>query len=307
MLKRLFGPKEFYRRVMNVTIPIMLQQVLIMVVGLADNIMVGQLNQDVISGVYVATKVLFVVNFLMFGAIEGASVFFAQFVGADDEKHIKQCFNFKIYAEILACIIGFVVLFFFGKPLALLFDNEVRATIAVSYLRIYILCLPAFAIFYSIASSFREINKAIYPMISSIIGLAANIILNYIFIFILKKGAVGAAIATVIARYIEMAFLVIIAMIKKPVFINNIFTNAKIDKKLLKIMTIKSIPLLVNEVLWALGQTILVYAYSKTGELSSAALSISQALIDVFTIAIVALGNGIAIIMGALQYYKDHS
>lgn len=298
MLKKLFGPKSFYIKVMTITIPIMLQQVLITIVGLADNIMVGQLDQDVISGVYIASKILFVVNFLIFGATEGASIFFAQFIGSNDKKHVKQCFNFKIYAETICCVIGMFILYFGGKPLALLFENETRAEIAANYLKIYTICLPFFSIFYAIASSFRESNNAIIPMVSSIIGLISNVALNFVFIFGLGLGANGAAIATVIARFMEMLFVLIMMFIKKPIFANNIFKNFKIDLVLLKRMIIKSFPLLINEILWSTGQTILIYAYSKSGDLASASLSISQALIDVFFIAAVALGNGIAIIMG---------
>lgn len=299
MFKKLFGTKEFYLNIFKITLPIMLQQMLITIVGLADNVMVGQLGEDIISGVYIATKILFIVNLSVFGIVEGASIYMSQFYGAEDKEHLKQCFNFKLYVEVLLSIIAAIILVFFGKNIALLFVNECRAEIAASYLRIYSICLPFFMVGYGIASSLRETQKSFIPMFSSVIGIVVNVSLNFLFIFGLDLKSDGAAIASVIARVCEMLFLAIYVIIKKPIFYNNIFKNPKIDKLLIKPLIIKSIPLFINEFFWAAGQTILVFAYSKTGEDASSALSISQALIDLFFIAALALGSGIAISMGS--------
>lgn len=298
MLKKLFGNKSFYKSVFKVTLPIMIQQLLINVVSLVDNLMVGQLDENVISGVYIASKILFVINMALFGAIEGASVFFAQFFGSKDEKHLKQCFNFKLYADTFVSIIGMVILLFFSRPIAELFVNSEQALIASNYLKIYAICLIPFILTNVFGTCYREVNKSFVPMIGSLLALFINITLNYVFIFALGLGYKGAAIATVIARFSECSFIIVYSIITKPMFVQNVFKHFKIDLPLAKNVFIKSLPLFLNEICWATGQIMLIFAYSKVSETAAPALSISQTLFDVFYLANIALGNGIAVIMG---------
>lgn len=302
MLKKLFGDKSFYKLVLKITLPIMAQQVLINVVGLVDNLMVGTLNQDIISGVYIATQILFVMNLTLFGGLEGASIFFAQFFGSKDDKRLKQCFNFKLYSEAILGFISFFVIFFLGESIAKLFVDNNRAFIAGRYLKIYSTCLIPFILTNVYGTCFRESNKSIVPMIGSIIAIIVNIGLNYLLIFE-HNGHFGfkeqgAALATVIARFIECLFILIYAYIKKPSFTHSLFKDYQIEKKLLKQIFIRSIPLVINEFLWSMGQIMLVFAYSKVSDDAAACLSISQTLFNVFYIATIALGNGIAVIMG---------
>ena len=298
MFKKIIGTKKFYKNVFFITLPIMIQQILINIVSLADNLMVGQLNEDIISGVYIASKILFVVNMAIFGAIEGSSIFFSQYCGSHDEKHIKQCFNFKIYADIFVSFICIIILLTLGNNIASLFVNDTQAKIAGEYLRYYSICLIPFAISNILGTSFREIHKSFVPMIGSLIALVINICLNYLFIFVLNKGYVGAVIATIIARFSEMSFILFFAIITKPTFISNIFKNFKIEKNLFVDILIRSLPLFFNEIFWVGGQTMLIFAYSKVSEIAAPALSISQVLFDFFYMAGIALGDGIAVIMG---------
>ena len=302
MLRKWIGTKKFYKEVIKVTLPIMIQQVLINIVGLADNLMVGQLSEDIISGVYIATKIAFIAHLAIFGACAGSSIFFSQYVGIDDTEHVKQCFRFKMYVEMVISTIAFLILFLFGKPLALLFVNETQAIEAANYLKVYSISLLFMGFGFALATSFREIHKARIPMISSIIGLVVNISLNYVFIFLLDMGVIGAAIATLIARISELGFSLVYCFITKPSF----FTYpGKIEARLNKEIFVKTIPLLLNEILWSTGQTMLVFAYTKVSDIASPAMSISQVLFDFFYLANIALGNGIAVIMGNVLGKND--
>lgn len=298
MLKKLIGSKQFYKNVFFITLPIMLQQILINIVSLADNLMVGQLSEEIISGIYIASKILFVINMAIFGAVEGSSIFFAQYVGSQDEKHIKQCFNFKVYADLLVSLISIIILVFFGTNIARLFVAENEAIIAGNYLKYYSICLIPFAISNILGTSFREIHKSFVPMLGSLLALGVNIGLNYLFIFRLNLSYFGAVIATIIARFLEMSFILIFTLITKPIFASNIFKNFKIEKKLFSNILIRSLPLFLNEIFWVGGQTMLIFAYTKVSLIASPALSISQVLFDFFYMAAIALGDGIAVIMG---------
>ena len=122
-IKKYFGSKSFYKMVFMITIPIILQQILINVVNLADNVMVGQLTSNKINGVYISSQINFVCILGIFGAIEGSSIFFAQYFGSNDEEHLKYVFKFKAIAALLITFIFFLVLTFFIEPLAFLFTD----------------------------------------------------------------------------------------------------------------------------------------------------------------------------------------
>jgi len=297
-MKKLFGNRDFYRLVFKVTLPIMLQQVLINVVGLADNLMLGQLNEDVISGVYIASKIVFVCNLAIFGSIEGVSIFFAQYFGANDKEHLKGMFNLKVYFISIVGIIAMIVLALLGKPIALLFVNDIQATIAANYMAIIAICIPFFVIDVAVGSCYREIRKSYIPTIGSLIALITNISLNYVFIFVLDMGAVGAAIATVIARVASLSFTLIHLFVTKPLFINNVFKFPKFEGKLIGSIILKSLPLFFNEIGWSVGQTTLVYAFSKVTDTAASSLSITTTLFDLFYLASLSLGLGISVIVG---------
>jgi len=298
IIRLLFGHRDFYKKVFKITFPIMIQQLLVNLVSLADNLMVGNLNDDVISGVYIANKITFVVILALFGAMEGASVFFAQFFGNDDIDHQKQCFNFKVYADIVISLLCSFIFLFFGKQIALAFVNDTRASIAYDYMKIIAFSFPIFGVTQALSTSYRESHQAKVPMFSSLLSLITNIGLNALFIFGLNMGAQGAAIATLIARLTELIFMVSYSIIKKPSFINNILENPKIEGFLFKEILIRSVPLFLNEILWSVGQTMLVFAFSRVIDYATDSLSIATTLHDFCYLATIALGNGVAVIMG---------
>ena len=97
MKNKLFGDKAFYKMVLAVAIPIMIQNGITNFVGLLDNIMVGRIGTEQMSGVAIVNQLLFVYNLAIFGAISGAGIFCAQFFGCKDQKGVRNTFRFKIY------------------------------------------------------------------------------------------------------------------------------------------------------------------------------------------------------------------
>ena len=136
MKKQMFA---FIKRLILIALPIVLQQLFLNFASLLDTLMVGQLDEISISGVYVATQIVFVFNMMMFGTVEGASVFFSQYFGTKDEEHMRKCYALKYVLSISFAIVGMVVLFTFGRDIASLFvSTEAELDIAVKYLNIVI-------------------------------------------------------------------------------------------------------------------------------------------------------------------------
>ncbi len=222
IIKRYIGGREFYRKVVRLVIPIVIQQGITNVVNLLDNVMVGSLGTEPMSGVAIVNQIIFIFNLTIFGGISGASIFGAQFFGIGDHKGVRDTFRFKTIFGVLTTAIALVVFSVFGNNLIMLFlDNEANAGIDLSvtlryasdYMLVVLIGLFPFMIVQVYTSTLRETGETVAPMIASVISIAVNFILNLVlifgFLFIPPMGVVGAAIATVIARFVEMIYIIV--------------------------------------------------------------------------------------------------
>ena len=294
---------KFFKKLLLISFPIILQQLFLNFASLLDTLMVGQLDEISISGVYVATQIVFVANLMIFGSIEGLSVFFSQFFGKKDDKHLKNTFAYKFVYSIIAAIFEIIIIAIFGKNLVSLFvktNQEIQ--VALNYLNIVVFSIIPFAISVTIASTLREIHHPVSPMVITAIGIVMNFFFNYVFIFgklgFPSLGASGAAIGTLINRLVEMILLVIVVIVKKYPFSQKFISSFKIEKELSKRILLKSIPLFLNETLWSLTQIILVFFFTKCDSIATSVLPIVQTIFNLLFVVLLGLGNGISIVVG---------
>lgn len=314
MFKRFIGDRAFYRRALMVAIPIIIQNGITNFVSLLDNVMVGQVGTIPMSGVAIVNNLIFVFNMCIFGATSGAGIFTAQFHGSQDHEGIRSTFRYKILISFLLSALGCSLFYFWGKDLALLYLKGeqdpalVEATLAhgLSYLRIMLLALLPFGLSYSYSSTLRETGKGTVPMVASITAVFVNLGLNYMLIFghfgAPALGIRGAAIATVIARYVELAIVAFWTHAHPEInpFIRGALRSLYIPRKLFTIITVKGMPLLVNEFLWSSGIAFLSQCYSTRGLDVVAAFTITTTLSNLSNIAFMAMGNAVGIIMGQM-------
>lgn len=309
-----FGDRDFYKKILTIAIPIMLQNGITNFVGFLDNIMIGQLGTDQMSGVSIVNQIFFVFALFIFGAVSGAGLFTAQFYGQGNLKGVQQTFRFKHYIAIIITIIGIVVCFHFSDAFINLFLHEGSQTgnianthtFAKKYLYILLIGFIPFAISQVYASTLREIGKTIVPMIASSVAVFVNLILNYLLIFgkfgFPELGVEGAAIATITSRIIEVSIIVIWTHTHTLVypFIVGVYKTLRVPRHLISNIVKKGLPLLVNEGLWALGMTALIQSYSLRGLAIVGGLNISNTIANVFNIVFIALGDTVAILVGQL-------
>ena len=225
--KKLIGDKSFYKMVLTVTIPIIIQNGITNFVSLLDNIMVGQVGTEQMSGVAVANQLLFVFNICIFGAISGAGIFGAQFYGNRNYEGVRNAFRFKLLFCAGLVLLGILIFSAGGESLISLYLNEEGtsgdAARTLSYGRSYLLCMLAGLIPYALAqvysSTLREAGETVLPMKAGIAAVLVNLVLNYILIYgkfgAPALGVVGAAIATVISRYVECLIVALCSHGKK--------------------------------------------------------------------------------------------
>ena len=314
MFKRFIGDRAFYRRALMVAIPIIIQNGITNFVSLLDNVMVGQVGTIPMSGVAIVNNLIFVFNMCIFGATSGAGIFTAQFHGSQDHEGIRSTFRYKVLISFLLAALGCTLFYFWGKDLAMLYLRGekdpalVEATLnhGLGYLRIMLLGLLPFGLSYSYSSTLRETGKGTVPMVASITAVLVNLGLNYVLIFghlgAPALGIRGAAIATVIARYVELfivAFWTHTHREENP-FIRGALRSMYIPRKLFGTITLKGMPLLVNEFLWSTGMAFLNQCFSTRGLDVVAAFTITTTLSNISNIAFMAMGNAVGIIMGQM-------
>lgn len=312
MLKKLVGDRAFYKKVIGLMIPIMIQTGITNFVNMLDNIMVGRVGTNAMTGVAVANQLIFVFNLCIFGAISGAGIFTAQFFGNGDHNGAMHTFRFKVMFCTMLSVIGICVFSFRGESLmGLYLSDESNAqsaaetlALAKQYMAIMLIGLLPYAISQCYGGTLREAGRPTVPMIAGVIAVAVNLTLNYILIFgklgAPRLGVVGAAIATVISRFTELLFLVIYTFIKneKCRFILDGFKSLFVPWWLIKEIFKKGMPLMLNETMWSMGIALINQCYSVRGMDVVAANNISQTFFNVFAVAFMSVGSAIGIILG---------
>lgn len=315
MLRKFIGDKAFYRRVMAIALPIIMQNLITNFVSLLDNIMVGQLSTAQISAVTIANNnLLFIFNLCLFGGAAGAGIFTTQFHGSGDNEGIRHTFRFKLIISLILTALGAGIFFFGSDPLISLYlqgegDPQLAADTLFygrQYLYIMLLGLLPFALTNAYAGTLRECGHPTVPMVAGIVAMGVNLILNYILIFghfgAPAMGVAGAAIATVIARYVE--FIIVAGWThcnpKKNPYVRGLYRSLYIPGALLKDIIIKGMPLLLNEGLWSFGMALLNQCYSCCGLDVVPALSISTTIYNLAAVVFRSLGNTVGIITGQM-------
>ena len=312
--KKLIGDKAFYKMVLAVAVPIMIQNGITNFVGLLDNIMVGRIGTEQMSGIAIVNQILMVYNLSIFGAISGAGIFGAQFFGCKDHKGVQHTFRFKIYICAAITIIGMLLLGFKGEELILLYlhgeGNDASLQAALNYGKDYLLVmmvgLAPFGVEQIYTSTLRECGETKLPMKAGIVAVFVNLVLNYLLIFgkfgFPEMGVVGAAIATVISRYVQAAIVVIWTHkhTERMPFIVGAYRSFTIPSQLTRNIIIKGTPLMVNEILWSAGMAMLTQCYSIRGLDTVAALNISSTISNLFNVVFIAMGSALSIIVGQL-------
>ena len=310
--KKFIGDKAFYRYLIFLAFPMIVQNGITSFVSFLDNIMVGQIGTEPMSGVAIVNQLFFVFNICIFGGVSGAGIFSAQFFGKGDFEGQKYTFRFKLYACLLITAIACVLFHFLDEPLISLYLNDEGSVgntrLALSYgkeyLAIMIFGLLPFAVSQTYVSTIRETGQTFVPMVSGIVAVITNLVLDYVLIFgafgAPELGVAGAAIATVIARYTECLIVVVWAhrhLYKNPYLIG-VYKGLRIPGSILADIFRKGLPLMFNEMLWAVGMAVIVQCYAVRGLEVVAAQNISSTISNLFNIVYLQLGNCISIVVG---------
>lgn len=310
---KFIGDRLFYKNVLFMVIPMILQNLITNFVSLIDNIMVGQIGTEQMSGVSIVNQFMFVFNITIFGAVAGPSIFGAQFFGKGDSEGQKYTFRFRLMVCAVIIAIAAMLFSLFDTQLISLFlskddtPEKIAETLKYGkqYMRIMLFSLIPFGIGQAYSSVIRECGETRIPMIGALSAVGINLLLDYGLIFgklgLPEMGVAGAAVATVISKCIEALVVAVWTHMhpNKNKFINGVYKSLHIPSELIKNMIKKGTPLLVNEFLWAAGMSVIAQCYSIRGLDVIAARNISSTMTNLFGAVYIQLGACIGIIVGA--------
>lgn len=311
--QKYIGDRSFYKMLLRVVLPIIAQNAITNFVGLLDNLMVGRTGTDPMNGVSVANQIIFVFNLIIFGAVAGAGIFAAQYHGQGDHDGVRYAFRYKLIVCTIAAAIGIFVFAFFRENLVSLYISESSIPgcdpaetlkYGSQYMYIMMFGLLPFAVSQSYTGTLRETGETVVPMIAGISAVMVNLCFNYLLIFgklgFPKMGAVGAAIATVISRFVELAIVVIWTHThrERNPFAVGLYKGMYIPGEVVKKITVKGFPLLANEALWSMAIASISQCYSIRGLEVVGAQNICNTVSNLFNVVFLSMGLAVSIIVG---------
>ena len=304
----MFGPGQFYRGALAIAVPIMLQQLIQSMVSLVDNFMVSGLGDVSMSGVNVAGQVLFVFMVFVNTICMSGGIFMTQFFGAGDEEGMRQAFRFKLVMGLAAAIpYFFVCVVFPRRVLSLMVIGNTQAEQildeAVRYIRIMFFVGIPMTISVCIASSLRDMGRVRAPLIVTVIATLTNTLFNWLLIYgnlgFPRMGVRGAALATVIARTLELLIFLALYLRTRPAFAVRAADAVKINGNLFREILKKGALVLFCEMVWVLSETVTTALYNGRGGADVVSgMAASFAIANLFFVAFGGIYSATGVILG---------
>ena len=295
--------KRFYRLLFSIALPIAVQNLITFMVSMVDTLMVGALGEIQLSAVSIANNLFFVLTILMFGLAGGSNIMISQYWGKGNVKTIHKILAIMYRVCLLITGIFIFIALFLPKYFMGIFTTD-KAVIdfGASYLRI--VCIGY--LFYSITNCTIMMLRSVKTVSISIIvytaSLVVNSILNWILIFgnlgAPELGIRGAAIATVCARITEFSIVLVFMFIYERKIGLKLEHLLKLDKEILKDYVGLCTPVLCNELLWAIGASMISVIVGRMGTEVVAANSINGVAHQFVTVFIFGMSNATAVIIG---------
>ncbi len=308
-MKKLFGNFDFYKRALFIALPVMAQALIQNLVSLVDNFMVSSLGDVKMSGVNIAGQILFMFMIFLNTLCMGGGIFMTQFFGANQKYGMCQAFKFKLFSGLMAVAVYFAVCWIFPRwCLSFLVRGNLQAEAILNqgekYLSMMGFCGIPMIICYAIGSSLKEIGRVKIPLVVGTVSTFVNVGFNWIFIYgnlgAPRLEVRGAALATIIAKSVEMTCYIVYCARVKPKFICEISEFFKLDFSLFSTIFKKCSMMLFSEMVWAIAETITFALYNGRGGADVVAgMAASFAISNLFFVSFSGVTTSTGVILGS--------
>lgn len=255
--------KEYFKLTLSIAFPIAMQQLLSSTLSIIDQLMVGRLGEDVIAAIGLASKIPTFIFIVISALAQANSIMTSQYYGYDNKKGMSNVFNISTIFGFIFTLVTFILMISYTENIIIWFNpqNNNVISIACTYLRIFSIAFIIVFIKQNIISYLRSTQKIKYVVISGIVAVISNTILNYLLIYTFNLGYIGAVIATVICSFLEL-FILIYAFKK---YNKEIKFQFKIPISIYKEFIFICLPLMMDSFLWGFGIIIYTKLYNMLG------------------------------------------
>ncbi len=295
-------PRQFYRELLHLALPIALQNLINYSLALADTMMLGAVGQNEIAGASVVNSSFFVIMLMVFGFQSGASVLISQDYGKGDHKTVSRVMGISFFAAFTLVTAFSLFAFFFPQVLVGIFTNDpVAAELGIRYMRIVAWAYPINIFTQVYVGAQRSMGNAKLGLYIYSSAMVINTFMNYVLIFgkfgAPKLGMEGAAIATVSARCVELLFTLIYCARCRH-FRLDLSCAIRPGKTLTRDFVHYATPVVVNETLWGLGTSLLPAIYGRMGTDVLAAVTISRNMENIANVFAFGVAGAAAVLIG---------
>lgn len=250
----------FYRQVVLLSIPIVLQNLITSALGMADTFMVGMLGETPMAAVTLANIPLFAVQMFIFGVQSGSSVLISQYWGKQEMDSINRVLGVALWVALLVSAAGAAVLVICPVKFLSLFGNEPEViALAAQYGSVAGLSYVCNAFTMMYVAAYRSMERPQLGLYILVTSMGVNTFLNWVFIFgklgAPALGVRGAAVATLTARLLEVA-IVILHMAKNHFFRVRLQLLLRPGLDMTRRFLRYGALVVCNETLWGLGTSV---------------------------------------------------
>jgi len=297
--------KNFFRNMIKLALPIALQQLLVSCAQLVDTAMVTGLGNVVVSAVGVSSRWIFLMNLFYFGISSGSAAMIAQFWGAKEKNNIRKSYGIALIFGFTVTLFFTAAMFLFPEYLIKVFtgnDQQQVIEAASGYMKIVAFMAP-FAAFNQISCvALRSTERVNPPLYTSIISVVVNTTLNFILINgklgFPVLGIRGAAIATLTSTALQSVLLFIVLRTSKDIYNAKIGEFFSLTKDFLRRFSVVCLPVVLNEVAWAIGTNIYAMVFARQGEEAYAGYTIFSSIEQIAFVFFVGICHACSIMTG---------
>lgn len=297
--------REWGRGVFLIGLPVMVQTLVNSLVNMVDVFMVGQLGEVAITASSLGNAWFFMYALLVGGVTAAGSIFIAQHWGARQEAQIHRYMGIMFAGSgILMLLFGLLSVFGSGFVIRLYSRDAEVIACGSEYIRVIGYSYFLFPITNVFVTALKSTENTRIPMIGTLLSLFLNLLLNYMLIFgrfgMPQLGVTGAAVATLIARSVELLFIAGYVYGRKCVIAANLKTYFSFSAKHLKEYARYGFFVILGECIYAIGTSVYNVAYKYTGTEAQAALQIVNSLSNLAMVMAIGIGQSAGVVIGKL-------
>lgn len=302
-LNYLFNDRHFFSQMFRIALPITAQNLVLASLNLVDTIIIGGLGESAIAGVGLANQYFFLLNLLLFGITSGSAIFTAQFWGIRDVRNIRRVLGICLITGGIGAFLFTIGGILFPNQILGIFskDSDVIA-LGSQFLRIVSFSYVITAFTFSYSFILRSTGNVKAPLAVSVTALAINTVLNYLLVYgylgLPAMGVRGSATATLIARVIEFLLIITLTYTRKYPVAATLKEMTDLSVGFIKQFFKVTLPVILNESMWALGVTLYAVAYARMGTEVIASTNISGTVERIIWVIFMGFGNACAIMIG---------